>query len=474
MQSPQPNTPLLALRGAGCAAPNQAPVRGVSLEIHPGQCVALLGPAGGGKSAVLQMAAGLLTPLEGARIAADGLRAAYLGFDPRQEAAVRRADFFQMRWHSWEGDDAEPARDLLGPLGDEAPALLSALGLAPLLDRAVLQLSTGELRRLRVAAALLHRPDLVCLDDPFGGLDAPGRAAMARLLDAANARGQALLLACPRPQELPRCATGALCLNAGAVAWAGPLADMPQGAWLAPAASRPAPPALPPCAPQAPAPEPLVLLRNGHVAYGGRPVLAGVDWEVRAGQRWRVEGGNGSGKSTLLALVNGDHPQAYANDLALFGRPRGTGESIWELKARMGMVDPAMEAYFNPMMPLRDVALSGLSDSLAAQARFEDEAWLAEEWMQALGLDGDARFGESPFSARRLALLARALIKRPALLLADEACRGLDAAGRGAVLACVEQACRQGLPALVWVSHHDDECPQGLTHRLALETPSQG
>jgi molybdate transport system ATP-binding protein len=170
----------------------------------------------------------------------------------------------------------------------------------------------------------------------------------------------------------------------------------------------------------------------------------------------------------LLALVCADHPQAYANDLVLFGRPRGSGESIWEIKACIGLVDPAQEAFFSLEMDLEKVVASGLHDQVSPRGLSASERALALRWLQALGVEPKALWGSAPALWRRLALLARALIKRPALLLCDEACRGLDPAGRGHVIAAVEAACGPQGPTLIWVSHHPDEMPHRLTHRLRL------
>src|SRR5204863_3517662 len=90
---------------------------------------------------------------------------------------------------------------------------------------------------------------------------------------------------------------------------------------------------------------PIIELRNVTVAYE-RPILRDVTWTVRAGERWAVLGPNGSGKTTLLSLLCGDHPQAFSNDVRLFGRRRGTGERIWDVKRPVGLTSPEFHLYF--------------------------------------------------------------------------------------------------------------------------------
>ena len=103
--------------------------------------------------------------------------------------------------------------------------------------------------------------------------------------------------------------------------------------------------------------DPVIELRHVNVAYDGHFILNDISWTVRTGERWAVRGPNGSGKSTLLSLLCGDHPQAYANDVRLFGQRRGSGESIWDVKRRTGFVSPELHLYFSGA--LSDLASRG-------------------------------------------------------------------------------------------------------------------
>ena len=88
--------------------------------------------------------------------------------------------------------------------------------------------------------------------------------------------------------------------------------------------------------------EEVVKLNKVSIRYGDRTILKELDWTVRRGEKWALSGENGAGKSTLLSLVCADNPQSYACDISLFGRKRGTGESIWEIKKHIGYVSPEM------------------------------------------------------------------------------------------------------------------------------------
>lgn len=98
--------------------------------------------------------------------------------------------------------------------------------------------------------------------------------------------------------------------------------------------------------------EEVVKLNKVSIRYGDRTILKELDWTVRRGEKWALSGENGAGKSTLLSLVCADNPQSYACDISLFGRKRGTGESIWEIKKHIGYVSPEMHRAYLKICPL--------------------------------------------------------------------------------------------------------------------------
>ena len=145
-----------------------------------------------------------------------------------------------------------------------------------------------------------------------------------------------------------------------------------------------------------PADRPLIVLRDGVVSYNDRPILNHLDWQVNPGEHWQIVGPNGAGKSTLLSLITGDHPQGYSNDLTLFGRRRGSGETIWEIKRHIGYVSSSLHLDYRVNTSVRNVVLSGFFDSIGIyQAVSDRQRQLTEQWLALLGLDG-AR-GDAPF-----------------------------------------------------------------------------
>jgi len=344
---------------------------------------------------------------------------------------IRQSPYLQARWHSWEAWDSPLAEEWFS-LCDNI--LLERLGIADLRERHLTQLSSGEFRKARIAMALAKKPGHLILKDPYSGLDLKSRNSLESLIASLDAVSVEI------PEEILKSSSPSL--------------NMPAGPWLDPSAA-----------------ESTAVFKNCSISYDDLQIFKNLNWDLKRGERWRLSGPNGSGKSTLIAMLQGDHPQAYSNNFSIFGRARGTGESIWEIKARIGSMGPELHAHFPGDLSLRDSLLSGFFDSLGL---FREPSLLqreaAETWMKVFGfLDKrDERFAKLNLGEQRLALLARALIKRPALLLLDEPCQGLHGPAREILLDAIGQICVRKEGTLVYVSHRDDEVPLGITHTFSL------
>lgn len=320
----------------------------------------------------------------------------------------------------------------------ERAAVCERFGLSALLHQWFMTLSNGQTRRARLARALLAKPELLVLDDPFIGLDAAARADLSAHLGDLVRGGARVVLIC-REDAVPAWATGVLRL--------GPAA--PLSGTL---------------------PAPVIQLRNVTVRHAGHTILDSVSWTVRTGERWAVLGPNGSGKSTLLSLLCGDHPQAYSNDVRLFGRRRGSGETIWDVKRNVGLLSPELHLYFNEPLTAERAAATGFFDGLADQPTTPEQAARVRELFAALGADhllGRA-FRQLSTGEQRLVLFIRALVKRPPLLILDEPFQGMDTA---LVARCREWLARELTPeqTLLFVTHDPAELPAGVARTLRLE-----
>jgi ABC-type molybdenum transport system ATPase subunit/photorepair protein PhrA len=217
--------------------------------------------------------------------------------------------------------------------------------------------------------------------------------------------------------------------------------------------------------------EPLVEMEGCQVRYGDKIALGnwkvggakGLYWTVRRGERWGVFGPNGSGKTTIVSLLSSDHPQAYSLPLKLFGRSRlpepGSGElplTFWDIQSRIGHSSPEIHQHMPRGLTIRQVIQSAWADTFRATPKMDDIArgqvdatlkWFETELNPAFSshekqvpssADADAglawadhyMFGELSFSAQRILLFLRAIVKHPDIIVLDEAFSGMDDAVR--------------------------------------------
>lgn len=473
--------------------PPQGPLAGCGWAFRRGEQWAVMGPNGSGKSYLAALLAGEI-PLCGAEVAfgddVEGL-VSLVTFSQQQEQAAH--GWLQARWHWLDDCDSLAVRAFLSyeavneinPFevrGDEASArrafarqlakAAATFSLRPLFGRRMVQLSNGEMRRVLVARALLKSPRLLVLDDPFAGLDPAMRARLQEALGRLAAEGLPMVLMARHEDEIPDCFTHLLKLRDMRIVGKRRLACQREArAARAGAALRKAQAERPRRRAQA-SREPVVEMRGVTVRYGRRTVLRGLDWTVRAGERWQVIGANGSGKTTLLSLITGDNPAAYANDVRVFGRARAPGESLWPIRRRIGQVSPELQCYFDPSLGCLDAVLSGRFNAEGGIMRATREAReAARGWLRELGL-AEAEllpFGALSSGRQRLVLLARALLPKPDLLLLDEPCLNLDDAARRHVLGVLERLLRRRRDeAVICVAHRPDDVPRGFDQVLRL------
>ncbi len=351
----------------------------------------------------------------------------------------------------------------------------SLLGLTAVFAKPLLSLSSGEMRKLLLGRALLAHPRMLVLDEPFNGLDGASRRALKHALEqlCADSDTQVVLIT-HRPAEIPEGFGHVLHLEQGRVVWQGGRAaflkhlDRQEDRVPAPASgweSRQV-------APSGVEDAPLVRMNAVTVRFGRSLVLDGVDWSVNSGEHWALIGPNGAGKTTLLKLITGEQLQAYANRIELFGRLKGSGEALQEIKDRIGHMDDVLQARYQLDMTGLDVVCSGFFDSLGLYRRCTaEQIQTARRWLSRLTLEDLAplRYARLSFGQQRLLLIARAMVKSPRLLILDEPCNGLDARHRQKLLALLDRIGVHGAVSLIYTTHRPDELPDCITHRLYLE-----
>ena len=452
-------------------------LRDVSWTIAAGEQWLIAGANGSGKSALAAVLAGEGDHLSGTL---SGLpdNVALVSYERQAEliAAELRKDDADILDVISEGT---PVSEIIadGCL-DEALAheLVATLGLEPLMDRAFRKLSTGETRKVMLIRALTSQPELLVLDEPFDGLDHDSLQWLQGHL-AALAETVPMVLVLNRFDECPDFITHVAYVDDGQLLHTVDRTDEASSAELhqllhlktSDLQVPPADPAsaLPPLDPE----EPLVRLTGATVRYTDNLVFEGLDWTIQANEHWQVSGPNGSGKTCLLSLITGDHPQCYVNDIKVFGFQRGTGESIWQIKQYIGYVSTALQWEYRVGTSLRNVIISGFYDSIGLYTRSTDtQKAIADDWLALLGMTGraDEPFNGLSFGEQRLALIARAMVKHPPLLILDEPCLGLDDINRQLVLALIERICGSGETTVLYVNHRLEDRIPGIDNHLAL------
>lgn len=458
------------------------------LTIRAGESWAFVGTNGSGKSALARALAGELPLLKG-ECQGDFTRLTRLSFEQLQKLVSDE-------WQRNNTDLLSPGEEDTGRttaeiIQDEVkdPArclrLAERFGITALLNRRFKYLSTGETRKTLLCQALMSEPELLILDEPFDGLDVQSRVQLAALLESLNQQGYTLVLVLNRFDEIPDFIQHAGVLADCNLTETGEKTALLKQALIAQLAhseqldgiTLPEPDA--PSARHALDPhQPRIVLRDGIVSYDDRPILNCLSWTVNPGEHWQIVGPNGAGKSTLLSLITGDHPQGYSNDLTLFGRRRGSGETIWDIKKHIGYVSSSLHLDYRVSTTVRNVILSGYFDSIGIyQAVSDKQHKLAQQWLDILGMDNrvaDAPFHSLSWGQQRLALIVRALVKHPTLLILDEPLQGLDPLNRQLIRRFVDVLISEGETQLLFVSHHAEDAPACITHRLEFVPDGEG
>ena len=461
----------------------------VNWTIQAGEQWAVIGPNGAGKSLLIDLLqrkfalkAGEVNFASNGRVS-DFVRC--ITFKDIYSLADCQNTYYQQRWHATENDEVPRAAELLGVTPEEGiknEELIELFGIRELLTKKIIYLSSGELRKFLIVRALLKHPRLLILDNPFIGLDAPSRALLVEMLQQmTQVHGVQVILLLSNPQDIP-----AMVSRVQPVVDRMLLPPMSREAFLADhvlihrlfpteglTEEQPVEVSALPVDPEKQPATHTVTLRMEKVKvhYGSRTILQDIDWEIKNGEKWALFGPNGSGKSTLLSLVYADNPQSYANTLYLFDKKRGSGESIWDIKKRIGYVSPEMHLYYRQNVSTLKIVGSGFFDSIGLyQQCSEEQETLALAWMRLFGIDHlrDRMFQTLSSGEQRLVLLARAFVKDPDLIILDEPLHGLDVSHKKQAAAIIEQFCERPGKTLIYVTHYPHELPACVDHHFEL------
>jgi molybdate transport system ATP-binding protein len=471
-----------------------------------GEQWAILGPDGAGKSLLVEALLGNVpavrgeirgpTEHDGRRRTGPSVDFAVVSPEVQRQLILSQTSFYQSRWHSGLNEGRSTVAAFLsqnsvedhnpfevdGQRGDphdfnrQRRQVAAWLGIRPLWRRPLAHLSNGELRRTVLAHALLRAPRLLILNDVFAALDPATRARLTDVLGLIMRSGWRVLLLTHRAEEIPPLTTHLLLVHGQRIVaqgrkpdvlriWRGRFDTHPKSGHKLPPPSKVRRRALG---------EPIIELKDVTILGHGKRILDRVSWTVRQGECWLVLGPNGAGKTTLLNLIQGDHPQVYSQNVRLFGMSNDSTQSLWQVRQRLGWMSPELHQHYQPDWPVLDVVLSGFANTIGLHAPCsKPQRAAARLQLRAFGLIRQARrsFGELSFGHQRLVLLARSVVKRPALLILDEPCQGLDPSQRRAFLTAVDRAVADTNATLLFVSHHRREVPRCISHVFEI---SQG
>ena len=382
-----------------------------------------------------------------------------------------RTYYLQQRWNQMEIDPETPTVEQLlekaykagnGNNDDDGKAfkqhLYDIFNLHYLLDKYIILLSSGELRKFVLCRALMARPKKLIIDNPFIGLDKETREQLKEVLaDLSREHDLQIVLILTKEKEVPPFITDIRHIENSEdrqhlTAHPELIPDLPSAFSLQTSA--------------------IVDLKNVKIQYGPRTILKDLNWTVRRGERWALSGQNGAGKSTLLSIICCDNPQSYANDVALFGMQRGHGESIWEIKKHIGYVSPEMHRSYTRDLPVMRIIASGLKDTIGLYVQpTEDDYRICRQWMRVFGIEhlAERSFIKLSSGEQRLVLVVRAFVKSPDLLILDEPLHGLDEPRSQMVKDIIDAYCQDESKTLIMVTHYEENLPKCITNKIELK-----
>lgn len=468
----------------------------VNFTACEGEHIAIVGRNGSGKSMLVDILVGRhpllmhdpvydFSPSK-KTLVSDNIK--YITFRDTYGGDNDRTYFLQQRWNQLEIDENTPiVKDKLEEAyqmaGEDTPErrkqqqhIYELFHMDKLLDKYIILLSSGELRKFKLATTLFSEPRVLIMDNPFIGLDADTREQLKQLLATLSAeRALQVILVLSKSDDIPQFITHIVEVDGMKVG-----RKMTKQEYLN--SRKPVPDhVLSPAQQQAIIDLPysnreyhnqeVVKMNKVSIRYGHRTILKELDWTVMNGERWALSGQNGAGKSTLLSLICADNPQSYACDIALFGNARGSGESIWDIKKHIGYVSPELHRSYQRDLPVIRIVASGLKDSVGLYVKPNEEDYeKCRFWMEVFGLKDMEERGFLKLSSgeQRLALLARAFVKDPELLILDEPLHGLDNYNRRLVKDIIEAFCKRQNKTMIMVTHYKEELPACIDHSIFL------
>lgn len=434
-------------------------LQNINWEIAPKENWLIVGATGSGKSTLLEsilrkhiVAEGSITHM----VYQDQFRK-YIAQVPNDysfnQFLTQNAQYYQQRYNAFDNEVVATTKEILLEIADEKTVeeIAKTLNISHLLDRHIIKLSTGETRRTLIAVAMLKNPEVLLLDNPFGGLDVASRKLLHDALKNIIKQGKQIIMTVNQANEEFNYFDRVFELKHKKHS------HLSQSNFVRL---------------DIPVSKPISLsnkfkiairFKNVNIQYGENIILENVNWTVKRGEKWALLGPNGSGKSTLLSLMYADNPQAYAHNITLFDKRRGTGETIWDIKKRMGFMSSEFHLHYKEHLPCFEVIATGFFDTVGLHKILKEEQLEKIDYFLELFDIQHIKhkfFKQVSFGEQRLVLLARAMIKNPEFLILDEPTQNLDIAHRERIKEILNEIYQDSDTTIIYVTHTTEDIPK--------------
>ena len=462
----------------------------INLKVSKGEHLCVVGSNGSGKTKFGEMLCGKVPIRAGKalfsflpsgsgyvkdKVIKVGFESAYTMADYSNMYYQQRFSSTENEWNSLENKKMPTVKDLLDNLNGESKSFwIEKLRLEQLFDRTLIMLSSGELRRFLIANILIKKPEIIIFDNPFIGLDFQNRKELNELFKEISLTQQMIFLV-PDVNEIPEVSKTVLpCKNLeffDKMSKEEFLADKSFQQFIFEDKFSSSGTLLEPYHSLNRDFKYAAILKDISIKYPKRTLFENLNWEIKKGEKWILSGSNGSGKSTLLSLITADNPRSYNMDITLFDRKRGTGESIWDIKKRIGYISSEMHLYFRENQLCKKVVASGFFDTQGLFRECSPQQF--EMACRMLAIFGIGGLSEKPFlkisdAEQRIVLLARTMIKNPDLLILDEPLHGLDPINKKRAKYLIDMYAAQEDRTLVFVTHNSENIPSCITDTFKL------
>ena len=439
------------------------------LQLQAGISYLVTGKNGAGKTTLLKLIAGKIQPRKGA-VKYDfiddhldwdekfALRKKYIHYVPTHalHELINTPDlYYQQRYYTIESTPLPTVRDFLGERLDRLTSmqLPDSFRINHLLDLELTRLSNGQVKKLIILQQLLDSiPKVLLLDYPFEGLDVQSRIELRDFLDhLVEVHGIQLIIADHEHPQLPHAITEKIEIQDDGIIKS---SRMEQPISISTGIATPS-------APERKETEPVVEMSDVKIQYGQKVILEHLNWRINRGERWALTGRNGSGKTTLFSLIYADHPMAYSEKVFLFGKRRGTGESIWDIKKRISYLGPEQVHFLDYDTEQLTVYayLKKVSVNAASLINMIDYFQLQPCLATVLRHLSNGQL--------QLVLMVALFLSQKELLLLDEPFQFLDPETKQLICNYLETHIDESV-TLVLITHYESDVDRWTNHRLAL------